>query len=154
MSWRVAAAGELMLGGYDTSKYTGTVTYVPLTNETYWEFALDGMSVNGQSVTSVRRAVADSGTSLLAGPVEEVKAIAKLVGATPVFLNPNEYTVDCNALPTMPNIVVTFAQQNWVLTPQQYVDQVSQEGQTLCLFGFTGRFLLRSFGCCMLYHIR
>ncbi|CAF3821416.1 unnamed protein product [Rotaria magnacalcarata] len=33
--------GELILGGYDTSKYTGNFTYAPVSVEGYWEFVAD-----------------------------------------------------------------------------------------------------------------
>jgi len=33
--------GELILGGADTSKYTGSITYVPVSVEGYWQFKVD-----------------------------------------------------------------------------------------------------------------
>lgn len=49
---------------------------MPLTSATYWEVALDAVSVHGEDVTSPNRraAIVDSGTSLLAGPAESVAA--------------------------------------------------------------------------------
>lgn len=63
--------GELLLGGIDHSKHTGNITYVPLTSETYWEFAVDDILIDGQSFgfcSGGCNAIADTGTSLLAGP--------------------------------------------------------------------------------------
>jgi phytepsin len=78
-----AAGGELDLGGIDASHYTGSINYVPLTNETYWEFALDDIQVQGTSLCGggVCRAIADTGTSLLAGPEDTVKQIATSLGS-------------------------------------------------------------------------
>merc|ERR1712060_398840 len=56
--------------------------------------------VNGQSVTSTRKAIVDSGTSLLAVPTADIEKIAQLVGAKKVLPIPpfyKEYTVDCNS---------------------------------------------------------
>ncbi len=62
--------------------FSGNINYVPLTNETYWEFALDDIQIGGQSLcTSGCRAIADTGTSLLAGPAAVVKQIAASVGS-------------------------------------------------------------------------
>lgn len=79
-----SAGGEITFGGTDPNHYTGSFTYVPLTNETYWEFALDQVNLGsslsfcaGQSC----RAIADTGTSLLVGPTDMVKQIAEAVGA-------------------------------------------------------------------------
>jgi hypothetical protein len=83
--------GELTLGGYDKSKFTGDLTWVPLVSDTYWEVKLSSLSVNGQSITSAAKAVIDTGTSLMAGPSADVKAFAALVGATPFFLNPSMF---------------------------------------------------------------
>ena len=34
--------GELLLGGTDPSHYSGNFTYVDLTQQTYWQFKMDG----------------------------------------------------------------------------------------------------------------
>jgi len=126
-------AGELFLGGIDTSKFTGTLQYVPLTSETYWETALNFMTVNGQSVTSATKCIVDSGTSLLAGPSADVAALAKLVGASPFFLNPKEYTIPCDTskLPTITINVNGFIAE---LGGNDYVIN----GGLFCLFAVTG----------------
>lgn len=67
----------MTFGGIDSSKFTGDLTYVPLTNESYWQVALEGLSYGGSSVTTNVHAIIDSGTSLLAGPKDKVAAIAK-----------------------------------------------------------------------------
>merc|ERR1719337_740771 len=66
----------------------------------YWTFTMDDFKVNGQSVTSTRKAIVDSGTSLLAVPTADIEKIAQLVGAKKVLPIPpfnKEYTVDCNS---------------------------------------------------------
>lgn len=78
--------GELLLGGVDEAHYTGDFHYVPLTNETYWEFAMDGVSIGTDKYcVGGCRAIADSGTSLLAGPKAAVKQINDAIGAVGVF---------------------------------------------------------------------
>ena len=84
------AAGELTLGGVDPAHYSGDFNYVPVAETVpgktgYWALAMDDIQIGGTSVTSVRKAIVDSGTSLLAAPSAEIKAIAKLVGAHPVL---------------------------------------------------------------------
>jgi hypothetical protein len=128
------AKGELDIGGIDDSKYTGDLFYQPLSSKTYWEINMDGMKVGDTDVTKVKAAVIDTGTSLLAGPTAEVKALATKVGAKPIFLNPNEYTIDCSLVPTLPDITVTIGGKDFKLTGSQYTLNVEGE----CLFGFTG----------------
>lgn len=124
--------GELDFGGIDSNHYSGDITYVPLSSETYWEVKLDGIQINGKQVTSVTKAIIDSGTSLLAGPKSEVKAIAKLVGATP-FLN-GEYLIDCGKETNGVNIDIVLGGKTFTLTPKDYIIP----DETLCLFGMVG----------------
>ena len=78
--------GELLLGGVDEAHYSGDFHYVPLTNETYWEFAMDGVAVGADKYcVGGCKAIADSGTSLLAGPKAAVQQINQAIGAVGVF---------------------------------------------------------------------
>jgi len=84
-----ATGGELILGGVDPSHYTGSFSYVPLSNETYWEFKLDDILVGGNSLGVCAKqgchAICDTGTSLLAGPSDTVAALNKKLGAIGVL---------------------------------------------------------------------
>jgi len=83
-----AVDSELVFGGSNPAHYSGNFTYLPLTNETYWEFAMDDFQISGQSqgyCAKGCRAIADSGTSLLAGPAAIVTEINKKIGATGVM---------------------------------------------------------------------
>merc|ERR1711998_659447 len=76
------APGSLVVGGVDKSHYTGDFSFVPLKSEDYWRIALDDMKVDGTSMTTTKTAIVDSGTSLLAGPKDDVSKIATKIGAT------------------------------------------------------------------------
>jgi len=81
---------ELTLGGMDPAHYTGDITWAPVTREAYWQFKMDDIAMGGQSLgfcegASGCAAIADSGTSLLAGPSEAVDAINKAIGAKSVL---------------------------------------------------------------------
>lgn len=52
---------------------------MPVSKKGYWQIEMDGVDVAGTSVSSVKAAILDSGTSLLVGPTEDVKAIAAKV---------------------------------------------------------------------------
>jgi len=124
--------GELVLGGIDKSHYTGDFVKVPLTSETYWEVALDGLKYGDSSLVSNQKAIIDSGTSLLAGPTDAVAQIAKAAGAT--SLMGKEYVVDCSKLSSLPNLEVTLGGHSFTLTPDDYI--INMQGE--CLFAFTG----------------
>lgn len=90
--------GEMTLGGLDPTHYTGDISYVPLTNETYWEFKMDSINLAGKSFdfcgSAGCPAIADTGTSLLAGPSAMVTEINKALGSTGVLTGECEQVVD------------------------------------------------------------
>lgn len=93
------AGGELTLGGVDPNHYTGQITYVPLSNETYWQFKMSDVQIGGSSSgfcagAAQCNAICDSGTSLLAGPSDDVNQINKLLNATGVLAEECEQIVD------------------------------------------------------------
>merc|ERR1719169_121402 len=83
-------------------------------------------------VSSAQKAIIDSGTSLLAGPKEQVAALAAKAGAT--LLMGKEYVIDCSKKASLPNLEVTLGGKAFTLTPDDYVLSVSSQ----CLFAFIG----------------
>jgi len=79
--------------------------------------------------------VVDTGTSLLAGPTAEVKAVAKQLGAVPLPGNNAEFMIDCKKVPSLPTL--TFAMpggDRYELTGSEYTLNVEGE----CLLGIIG----------------
>ena len=72
--------GELVLGGVDPNHYKGKHTWAPVTRRGFWQFKMDGMSFG--LCQNGCQAIADTGTSLLAGPPEEVARLNRAIGAS------------------------------------------------------------------------
>jgi len=123
--------GELVFGGVDEQHYTGDFSFVPLSSETYWQVALDGVQLGGSFVSSTKSAIVDSGTSLLAGPTAEVKAIAEKLGAKTVM--GKEYTVDCSQ--DLPELAFTLGGKDYSLKKE---DLILQQSGSSCVLGLMG----------------
>ncbi|KAH7366160.1 hypothetical protein KP509_18G065800 [Ceratopteris richardii] len=80
--------GELIFGGMDPSHYVEPHTYVPITRKGYWQFDMGDFLIDGESTGFCAKgcaAIADSGTSLMAGPTGIITAINQAIGATGVM---------------------------------------------------------------------
>lgn len=76
------AGGELVLGGSDKNHYVGKHVYVPVTRKGYWQFEMDSLTVSSSKFCEGGcAAIADTGTSLIAGPTTEINQLNQVIGA-------------------------------------------------------------------------
>ena len=75
--------GEMILGGSDPAFYEGEMTYVEVdTNPGYWKITMDALVLDGETMgcNGGCKGIVDTGSSLLVGPVDEVRTINKKIG--------------------------------------------------------------------------
>ncbi|NXM58778.1 CATE protein, partial [Illadopsis cleaveri] len=129
--------GELLFGGFDTSRFTGTLNWVPVTQQGYWQIQLDNIQVGGTVTFCANgcQAIVDTGTSLIAGPTKDIKELQNLIGAVSVD---GEYAVECSNLNVMPDLTFTINGLPYTLSAQAYTLEESGDGITFCISGFQG----------------
>ncbi|KAJ7644665.1 aspartic peptidase domain-containing protein [Roridomyces roridus] len=113
----VGGAGEMTLGGVDTTKFTGDLMYSPIVDadQGSWQIESLGISVNGQVERSLQQnltLIFDSGTSniLFEQPVAEAiyAQISPDIKANPE--EPGTYGIACSRIASLPaEIEITFA---------------------------------------------
>lgn len=107
-----SVGGELVFGGVDQSHYTGEFTYLNVTREGYWQFKMDDVKLAGNSFgacnSSGCAAIADSGTSLLAGPSSIINVINQKIGAVGLITEECEQMIEQYG----PEIINGFVQKH------------------------------------------
>jgi len=113
--------GEIMVGGIDSSKYTGDIAYINLASEPlYWQFWMDGIIVGNYALQQQSFAISDTGTSFISGPANVVREIMTALNAC--FDEENAlYRVDCNQC--LPNITFVIDGKQFPVEPKNYILQ-------------------------------
>ncbi|KAG8521478.1 Napsin-A, partial [Galemys pyrenaicus] len=131
-----ADGGELVLGGSDPAHYIPPLTFVPVSTPAYWQVHMQGVEV-GKGLTLCARgcaAILDTGTPVITGPSEEIRALHKAIGGLPFLAG--EYLILCSMIPKMPPVSFRLGDVWFNLTAEEYVVQIVRGGVRLCLSGF------------------
>ncbi|KAJ8265843.1 hypothetical protein COCON_G00149420 [Conger conger] len=126
------SGSEVDFGGIDGNHYTGSIAWIPLSSETYWQITMESVTINGQAVACTQgcQAIIDTGTSLIVGPNSDIANINNYVGAST-----NQYgdsTVSCNNIGSMPEVTFSINGNSFTIPASAYV---SQSGYS-CRTGF------------------
>ena len=128
--------GELHLGGIDSRKFSGDVVYANVTSQTYWQFTMQAVQVDGVSMGVCQKTgcqvIADTGTSLIVGPTSEINFLNFKLGAMKNFLG--QHYFDCDSLSSLPNVTFVISNTKLTLTPENYIMNL----KGTCLSGFYG----------------
>jgi len=120
----------ITLGGYDSSKFTGSLAYFPLSSESYYVVDFTKVLLGGDDQKFCLpvigcKAIVDSGTSLLVGPSDAVQTLT----------NKLNVASDCSNLGDLPDLAFQFGSQTFNLPAQFYVIQNSTNGVQQCSLG-------------------
>ncbi|KAI0692888.1 acid protease [Cytidiella melzeri] len=101
---------ELTIGGIDTTKFTGPISYIPLTAESteegFWELSSSGITVNGKSTSALKKSRAiifDSGTSNLVFSQADTVAIYAQISSSiqPFNDEPGTFGIACSEIASL-----------------------------------------------------
>lgn len=128
--------GQLTLGGTDSGKFTGDITYTPVNPEANgdWAIAMDGMGYdsNRADVTG-RYAYIDTGTTYAFGPPDDVASLHKIIpGAS--SSDGVTFTAPCDS---DKSITVTFSGVEHQISVKDWLSEPSDKG--VCTSNIFGR---------------
>lgn len=135
-----STGSTLVLGGTDSSYYSGDITYVPVAKAAkllpYWLVSASDIKVGGVSTKACNwltgcYMVVDTGTSVLAGPIKATNALIAKVG---------NVSSDCSNVHTLPTLTFTLHGKDYSLEPEFYVIRAKDEtsGKEQCQLGIQG----------------
>ncbi|KAI3401975.1 hypothetical protein diail_3949 [Diaporthe ilicicola] len=120
------ANGELTLGGTDTSKYTGTLTYFSKlasgTASAYWGISIAKFTYGSTTLSSGASGIVDTGTTLIYIPSSAYSAFLSASGGK---TDSSSGLAVFSTKPTA-NFGVTFGSTTYTLTPAQYLVPTAQ----------------------------
>nr|XP_033776360.1 pepsin A-like [Geotrypetes seraphini] len=113
----------VIFGEIDSSYYTGSLNWVPLSYEGYWQITVDSITMNGEVIacSSSCQAIVDTGTSLLSGPPNPVANIQHYIGASENSYG--QYVINCGSISSMPDIIFTINGVQYPLPASAYIMQ-------------------------------
>ncbi|EDV31086.1 uncharacterized protein Dana_GF15184 [Drosophila ananassae] len=126
--------GQLTLGGTDYNLIDGDLTYVPVTKQGYWQFAVNQITWNGTVVSGPVQAIADTGTSLIVVPADAYTKINELIGA--IYIQ-GEWYVPCSTVDSLPVITFNFGGTNFDLPPSVYIQTYNEGEYDSCVSTFS-----------------
>ncbi|KAH8681774.1 aspartic peptidase domain-containing protein [Xylariales sp. PMI_506] len=105
---RANASGAYEFGTIDTSKFTGSMTFVPVnTTQGFWQFTSESFAVNGgtaQTSTTGAQAIADTGTTLMLVSTKVATAYYAQVSGATLDQTQGGFTFPCSS--TLPDLQV------------------------------------------------
>lgn len=112
----------LTIGGYDSSFYTGSITYHSLYLDIgdYYMITFDGIAAGSKSVSmncgnNKCKAIVDTGTSYLIGPSKDVNSLLTYLGVKS----------DCSNYNQLDDVVITIGSNTYSIPPSIYVLKTS-----------------------------
>uniref|UniRef100_A0A8C8RPK3 pepsin A n=1 Tax=Pelusios castaneus TaxID=367368 RepID=A0A8C8RPK3_9SAUR len=125
----LSSGSFVLFGSIDSSYYSGSLSWIPLSSETYWQIAMDSITINGQTVACSGgcQAIIDTGTSLLFGPSTGVSNIQSYIGGSD-----GSVRISCSSVSSLPDIVFNINGMEFPLPASSYI--LKQSGS--CSSGF------------------
>ncbi|XP_057584868.1 renin isoform X2 [Hippopotamus amphibius kiboko] len=130
--------GEIVLGGSDPQYYQGNFHYVSISKPGSWQIRMKGVSVRSTTLLCEEgcMVVVDTGASYISGPTSSLRLLMETLGAKE--LSTDEYVVNCNQVPTLPDISFHLGGRAYTLTSVDYVLQDPYNNDDLCTLALHG----------------
>jgi cathepsin D len=131
-AFKLATTGsELYLGGTDSSQYTGSIEYHPVTSQGFWQIGGASALVGTSTATSGFQTIIDSGTTIMYGPPSAVQAVyAKIPGSKLYDSGNGFYSYPCNS---PPSVAFSWGGKAWKISAANFNLGETSPGSGQCI---------------------
>ncbi|KAK7815488.1 hypothetical protein U0070_005600 [Myodes glareolus] len=115
--------GQIVFGGVDKNLYTGELTWIPVTQDLYWQISIDDFLIGGTTsgwCSQGCQGIVDTGTSLLTMPSQYLSDFLQTIGAEEEY---GEYFVSCDSVSSLPTFNFVLNGVEFPLSPSSYILQ-------------------------------
>ncbi|KAF9980210.1 Vacuolar protease A [Mortierella antarctica] len=135
-----STGGQMTLGGVDPNLFTGEMQWHNVRRKGYWEIDLTKVRLGDDEIDLAAGAVIDTGSSLIVLQTTTADMINNQIGAKKNYAG--QYTVECSAVPNLPEFTFFFGKNNYTLQGSDYI----LEAGGSCISGFMGMDFPESLG--------
>jgi len=120
--------GEIVFGGIDTSKFSGSLSYTKTANDDAWEIPVQDTLVNGQPCNfTARTAIIDTGTTFILMPPTDAEALHDLIPGSAA--SGEGFTMPCT---TNAKLEVRINGKLYGISPKDYIGSPVDTGSSTC----------------------
>ncbi|KAF9979447.1 hypothetical protein BGZ65_006557 [Modicella reniformis] len=134
--------GEYLFGGIDSTKLTGDLTYIKVSQRGYWQIPMDDITFNGSSLGQASEGIVDTGTTLVIIGDAAAKAVHdKIPGSvnTPATsTDPAYWSVPCSLQTSTDNVGFTLGGTTFNVPVADVAYEDLGDGSGNCYSGIQG----------------
>ncbi|KAF9089933.1 hypothetical protein BGX23_006357 [Mortierella sp. AD031] len=130
--------GHYLFGSIDSTKFTGNLTYVPVTQQGYWQVAIEGVSFNGESLNQTAEGIIDTGSTLVMVSDAAATAIHKNVKGSYYSDEFQGWVVPCLVANATGSVAFTMAGKPFEVPLADLAWDAVTMGNKLCFSGIQG----------------
>ncbi|XP_065209271.1 chymosin-like [Planococcus citri] len=139
------STSELMLCGEDKTKFQGNLKYITTDGQQFsrWNVAIQSILLHRgdkyvleMQFDDARRFALDPTSSYITGPNDVIAKIYNELNTRTSKIRDDLKEVDCKHIHTLPNITFRAADNNFTLTGNDYIKQVTHNDERVCIVQF------------------
>jgi cathepsin D len=131
-------SSELTLGGWDDSHMDGEPKWHEVADKYYWLLEADNILVNGEDLGLCKRGcrvVADTGTSLLTGPSDELMTLlGRFYHFIIKILDKLNIDENCKNVRDLPKLTFVIDNVHYDLDANDYVMKIDSDGNEVSIY--------------------